>query len=205
MRTISKPEEWIVKTADFSDISGRAGEYYRVVLASGSTRFPTSVFVTEGALGMIAHKSGLLDSGIARQEIVLDVVSEFVRMLLRTGWDPTKTPPRELEASAAEYIFLHGRIEGCRTNPYSGATQTKVGYEYFQRPNLATARAARNASDDRTCCLDSIRSVRSCSCRSPILEDDPKTPGDMGWLHVGQRGKFPARAFSIVTLSNARL
>jgi hypothetical protein len=122
----SEPEQWIVKTVAFSDVSGRAGEYYCVVLTSGSTRCPVSVFVTEGALDMIAHKSGLLYSGIARQRIVLDVVSEFVRTLLRTGWDPMKTPPRELEASAAEYLFLHGRMEVRAALPYSDGTQTKV-------------------------------------------------------------------------------
>jgi hypothetical protein len=122
----SRSEQWIVKSVDFSDISGRAGEYYRVVLTSGSVRCPISLFVTEGALGMIAHKSGLLYSGIARQEIVLDVVSEFVCALLRTGWDPMKTPPRELEANAAEYLFLHGRMEGCGANSSSDARKTKI-------------------------------------------------------------------------------
>lgn len=97
---------WTIESVDFSNRPGRAGEYYRVVLASGATRCPTLQFVTEGALEAIAHRCGLAEAAIAQQPIVLRVVRDFVAEQLHTGWDPTKAEAPELESRAAEFLLL---------------------------------------------------------------------------------------------------
>lgn len=98
------PESWDVKSVMLIDAPTpatgggfRAGETYRIRLSSSEETTDLAQFVTESAMGVIAHQTGPM-SGIARHEILAIAVEEFLLAEFRNGWNPRKNPSQAAPA-----------------------------------------------------------------------------------------------------------
>jgi hypothetical protein len=103
-------DSWIVSNVTLVEaVTGetRAGQMYRARLASSEGTFDVTQFVTEDAMGVIADSIGVPRLAIARHEILVLAVEEFLLTELHSGWNLGKTPPQELDARGAKLLCLH--------------------------------------------------------------------------------------------------
>ena len=108
----NKPADWAVESVKFVDHSVidpapsavRSVALYEVVLTSGKMRKNVMQFATLDALQLIALRTGIQSSELARHEVVRLAIEEFVALRLCNGWSP-RMPCRDLDAQDADFLL----------------------------------------------------------------------------------------------------
>lgn len=107
----NKPADWAIESVKFVDVSviGRGPSaleagLYEVVLTSGKVRRNIMQLATFDALQLMALRTGIQASEMARHEVMRLVVEEFVALRLHNGWNP-RMLCRDLDAQDVDFLL----------------------------------------------------------------------------------------------------